>query len=240
MNSVLGVIPVRYNSSRFPGKAIATLAGKPMVQWVWERACAALPDVVIATDDKRIHDVCRKFGAKVVMTSKKCQSGADRVAQVAEKMPFSGYLNIQGDEPLIAPPLLKSLSLALRDPAVHLVTAACPLAAQDAGDPNVVKVVTEKSGNALYFSRAAIPHSVTAGAKYLKHIGIYGFKRKTLLRFTRIAQPEIEKRERLEQLRALYHGIPIRVILVKHDTIGVDTPQDFKKAETLIKKYGIV
>ncbi len=231
---VLGVIPARWGSTRFPGKPLHLIAGKPLVRHVWERCleCRQLDEVVVATDDERIAAAVRDFGGRVVMTSPDHVSGTDRIAEVARKRPGCEHIiNIQGDEPLISPALIGRLAQALaKVPTLPMVTAANPLApgAPEISDPNVVKVVIDRHGKALYFSRSVIPHPRNGTEKdlvYLRHKGIYGFRRDFLLRFVRWKPSMLERVEGLEQLRAMENGAEIRVLLTDDDSPGVDTPE---------------
>lgn len=231
---MLGVIPARWGSTRFPGKPLHLIAGKPLVRHVWERCleCRQLDEVVVATDDERIADAVRDFGGRVVMTRPDHVSGTDRIAEVARKRPgCSHIINIQGDEPLISPALIGRLVRALaRDPELPMVTAANPLApgATEIADPNVVKVVIDRHGRALYFSRSMIPHPRNGAEKdliYYRHKGVYGFRRDFLLRFVRWQPSMLERVEGLEQLRAIENGAEIRVLLTDDDSPGVDTPE---------------
>lgn len=220
---VLAVIPARFESHRLPGKPLADIAGKPMVQHVYERASASAVDrVVVATDDVRIRDAVSAFGGEAVMTRSDHVSGTDRVHEAAGRAlagPGDIIVNVQGDEPLLDPTLVDRLVEAVRDGA-DVATAATPVA--DAADPNVVKVVCDASGHALYFSREPIPH----GGPYLQHLGVYAFRRDALERFVTTSPGRLERIERLEQLRVLESGGRIRVVLVDRAHPSVDTPAD--------------
>ncbi|HQZ28427.1 MAG: 3-deoxy-manno-octulosonate cytidylyltransferase [Verrucomicrobiales bacterium] len=232
-NQVLGVIPARWGSTRFPGKPLHLIAGKPLIQHVWERCqeCARLSIVTVATDDERIANAVRDFGGQVTMTSPDHPSGTDRAAEVAAAFPEASHiLNIQGDEPLIDPGLIDSLAGALLDdPALPMITAANPLFATDPLliDPNVVKVTITADGHALYFSRSLIPHprTVPDDLLYYRHKGIYGFRRDFLFDFVKWEPSLLERTEGLEQLRALENGARIRVVLTDDTSPGVDTPE---------------
>ena len=237
MSEVTAIIPARWASTRFPGKPLVKLRGKPLVQHVWERARRAksVDRVIIATDDMRIAEAAFDFGAEVALTSPKHPTGTDRLAEVARHLePSSIVLNVQGDEPDIAPSTIDRLVRALReDPGLGMVTAANPVSTvADLRNPNVVKVVTDLAGRALYFSRSVIPHDRdgSGGTKYLRHQGIYGYRRKVLLDFVKWRPTPLEKAEKLEQLRALEHGVAIGVIVVKRPSIGVDAPEDVARA----------
>lgn len=244
------VIPARWGSTRFPGKALHLIAGRPLLQHVWER-CLRVPSVkkiVIATDDRRIKTVAEHFGAEVMMTSKRHQSGTDRMAEVAEQLEkkrkkFTHFINVQGDEPLINVKLVDRIARTmLNDPKIEIITAATPL--QEASqllDSNLVKVVVNCHHNALYFSRAAIPfhrdlHDFKSAVKPLLHLGIYGFRRDILKAFVTYRPSPLERCEKLEQLRALEHGIMIRILTTSHRALGVDTPEDARRIELYFKK----
>lgn len=229
---ILGAIPARWGSTRFPGKALHEIAGKPLVQWVWERCqgCRRLDDLVIATDDDRIREAAEKFGAEVAMTSPDHPSGTDRIAEVARQFPEHGaIINIQGDEPLIEPGLIDDLAQQLLDdPNLEMVTAANPLGDLDLlDDPNVVKVVLNRSSEALYFSRSCIPfrRSEVEGLKFYRHKGIYGYQRDFLLNYVAWPPGLLEQSEGLEQLRALENNARIHVVITEDDSPGVDTPE---------------
>jgi 3-deoxy-manno-octulosonate cytidylyltransferase (CMP-KDO synthetase) len=237
---VIGLIPARWSSSRFPGKPLHILAGKPLVQHVWERVsrCHSLADVAIATDDDRIRVAAEAFGAKVIMTSPDHASGSDRLAEAVQSFPQATHVvNIQGDEPLIDPVLVDQLAESLlADPSLSMATAATPIAnPEDAENPNVVKVVLDKNGNALYFSRSLIPYPRnTAVNPALRHLGIYAYRRDFLENYVRWEPTPAERTESLEQLRALENGAKIRVILTKDTSVGVDTPEQALLVEQLI------
>jgi 3-deoxy-manno-octulosonate cytidylyltransferase (CMP-KDO synthetase) len=240
------VIPARWGSTRFPGKCLHRIAGKPLVQHVWERSLEAkgISRILIATDDDRIAESALNFGAEVVMTAENHPSGTDRIAEVATRLPgITHFINVQGDEPLIDPNLIESLaSSMLKDPRTAMITAATPfLKATEAEDPNCVKVVIAASGYALYFSRSLIPfhrdsHDTKSAVTPLLHLGIYGYRRDILRKLVRLSPSPLEQCEKLEQLRALEHGVPIRVVLTDHRGIGVDTPSDAILVEKLLRK----
>ncbi len=233
----VGVIPARYQSSRFPGKPLVMISGKMLIQRVWEQSRKAkeLDDVIIATDDPRIQTAAESFGARVVLTPVECNSGTDRLAQVAVSAEAgAGYfVNIQGDEPLISPGLIDDLVIALKaERRAAVVTACYPLDNDLAGDPNICKVALDERDFALLFSRCPIPFARTKfHAGYLKHLGIYAYRRKQLLQFTKYLQTPLEIAESLEQLRFLEKGMKIKVIRSEHDSFGVDVPEDIKKIE---------
>ena len=243
MSEVTAIIPARWASTRFPGKPLVELRGKPLVQHVWERANRAkrVGRVIVATDDMRIAEAAFAFGAEVALTSPKHPTGTDRLAEVAGKLKSAAIiLNVQGDEPDIAPSTIDRLVGALQDdPGLGMVTAANPVTdLADVQNPHVVKVVTDLAGRALYFSRSVIPHDRDGrrGIRYLRHQGIYGYRRKVLLAFVKWKPTPLEQAEKLEQLRALEHGIAIGVIVVRRGSVGVDVPGDVAKAERALRK----
>ena len=233
--SVLCVIPARYGSKRFPGKALASETGRPLIQHVYESAARAgrIDTVVVATDDERIRAAVEAFGGRAVMTRPDHPCGTDRVAEAAASFPDAAIvINLQGDEPELDPALLDRLVDAMqKDPKTELATLAGPLSAEDAADPNAVKVVLTSDGDALYFSRAPIPAArdgeKARRAPVLLHFGIYGFRAGALRAFARMPQTPLELTERLEQLRWLEHGRRIRVLVTDHRPVGVDTPEDY-------------
>lgn len=209
-----------------------------MVQHVWDRCTesGAFSRVLVATDDERIANAVRGFGGEVAMTSPDCQSGTDRVAEVARKFPDAEVLvNVQGDEPLIAPEALRELASAFEDPSVELATLVRPLLPEERANPNVVKAVLAQNGDALYFSRADLPFDRDGAndprAPRYGHLGLYGYRRATLLRLASLPPSPLEQVERLEQLRALEAGIRIRCKVTRHTSFGVDTPADLARAE---------
>jgi 3-deoxy-manno-octulosonate cytidylyltransferase (CMP-KDO synthetase) len=242
MSKTAIVIPARWASTRLPAKPLLPLAGKPLVRHVWERCSKVrgVDAVIIATDDMRIAEAAFEFGAEVAMTSPRHPSGTDRIAEVAKNLAgFDIVLNVQGDEPFIQPALIEKLAAALReDKKLEMSTAACALDPTGLANPNCVKVVTDLAGNALYFSRAPIPcdRDGDANPSRLRHLGIYGYRRKFLLDFVKWKQTPLEKSEKLEQLRALEHGAKIRVIKTKPAGPGIDTPEDLKAAEKFLAK----
>jgi 3-deoxy-manno-octulosonate cytidylyltransferase (CMP-KDO synthetase) len=260
MTKAVGIIPARWGSTRFPGKALYSIAGKPLLRHVWERCRRSrkLDRLVIATDDFRIAEAAFDWGAEVAMTSPNHASGTDRIAEVAAKMKqFAHVINIQGDEPLIDPKLIDRLVKALQaDRKLEMVTAAHPFEdPRDVASPHQVKVVFNLEGDALYFSRAPIPASRNGGLQtaadgkrrfvngrslisYFRHQGIYGFKRELLLRFVRWKTSPLELAESLEQLRALENGVRIRVVMTGSGSPGVDTPEDARLIERLISSAG--
>ena len=228
---VLCIIPARYASTRLPGKPLRDIAGKPMVVRVYERAVQArlVQDVVVATDDERIRAVVESCGGRAVMTRADHATGTDRLAEVAAKMTDCDLIiNVQGDEPLIDPAVIDALiEPFLTDEGLSMATVKTVLADEaEMENPNNVKVITDRSGNALYFSRARIPYARNPGAKVYKHIGIYAYRRDFLLAYARMPQTPLELSESLEQLRALENGYRIRVVETDAVFIGVDTEED--------------
>jgi len=235
----LGVIPARYGAQRFPGKPLALIAGKPLVQRVYEQARQAqrLDRVVVATDDLRIADAVKKFGGEVVMTPSTCPSGTDRAAEVARQSDCDRIVNIQGDEPLMRPEMIDQLVDGLGDS--DMATLARPIeSAEILADPNNVKVVFAHNGNALYFSRHPIPFVRDTGAttKHFRHLGIYAYQREFLLKFVQLPQSALEQAEKLEQLRALENGFTIKVLVTPYDSVGVDTPADVQRVEKILRE----
>ena len=240
----IGIIPARYASVRFPAKALALIAGKPLVQRVVEQCqkATSLAEVIVATDDERIAAACRKF-CPVEMTRADHPSGTDRIAEAAARRNCDAVINIQGDEPLIDPHVINVVAGLLN--INEMSTAAAPLTKiEEYDNPNVNKVVVTAAGRALYFSRRTIPYVRDAAARspqeqlaafpFLKHLGIYGYRRETLLRLVQIPVSSLEAAEKLEQLRALENGIQIAVARVDYDSIGVDVPEDVARVEAIL------
>ncbi len=242
MPKVVAILPARWGSTRFPGKPLHPIAGKPLIQHVWERCLRArsLDDVIVATDDMRIAEAAFAFGAEVSLTSPKHQSGTDRVAEVAKKLRgVTHVINVQGDEPAIDPRLIDRLARAMTaDSKIGMITAANVFGKNEpAENPNAVKVVLDRDSNALYFSRSAIPFARdrdVAPPRY-RHQGIYGYSTRFLLRFVQWKPTLLEQTEKLEQLRALENGAKIRVLITKCASVGVDTPEDIEQVERLLK-----
>lgn len=237
---ILGIIPARFASTRFPGKALAPIAGKPMVQHVYERAKMAryLDDVVVATDDRRIADAVARFGGRVKMTRDDHPSGTDRLAEIASADLSQIYVNIQGDEPLIDPEAIDTAVQAITfDDSIPMATLRKRIAVpREITDPNVVKVVTDITGNAIYFSRSAIPFErdgPSANPLYWKHVGLYVYRRDFLLQYPDLPIGPLEATERLEQLRALENGYRIRVVETDYESMGVDSPEDLERVNQL-------
>ena len=239
---IVAMIPARYASSRFPGKALADLCGKPMIQHVVERAREArlLDEVRVATDDRRILETVQAFGGKACMTSPDHASGTDRIAEAVRDLACDLVVNIQGDEPLIDPRVIdQAVEPLVADDRVDMGTLGRPMGIAEAADPSKVKVVLDRQDFALYFSRAPIPYlrdGAPAGIElpYLLHIGLYVYRRSTLLRLAALPPTPLEERERLEQLRALEHGIRIRVVVTHHESFGVDTPADLERVRRMM------
>ncbi len=251
-DAIIGAIPARYASVRLPGKPLRLLAGRPMIEHVYRRSRQApsLSRVVVLTDDQRIADAVAEFGGECEMTPADCASGSDRIAHAARHWDAAAIVNIQGDEPLIDPVAIEAVARHLRrQPADAMVTLAAPISDHDFADPNVVKVVRDRRGYALYFSRAAIPYSrlLASGetprqpgaAERLAHVGIYGYRKDVLLRLAGLEPTPLERSESLEQLRALENGIPIRVLEVTSSEPGIDTPEDLARAEALLAATSI-
>jgi len=241
---VIGVIPARYSSTRFEGKILADILGKPMIQRVWEQAKQAflLDDLIIACDDERVAKVSHEFGAKVVLTAKGHISGSDRISEVVNPIDVKIVINIQGDEPLVHPMMIDTLAQALLDDSsLSMATLMRKIEdPHDIEDPHVVKVVVDKNNFALYFSRAPIPHKAhnceVQSPVYYKHIGLYGYTKDFLFTYKNLPVSQLEMIEQLEQLRVLEAGFRIKVIETKYDTIGVDKPQDIDKVIEYLKK----
>ena len=241
---IIGVVPARFSSTRFPGKPLALIAGKPLVQHVVERCLAAksLQEVIVATDDSQIRDVAQRY-CKVEMTRPEHPSGTDRIAEVASRLDCDALLNIQGDEPLIDPEVIDEVAAALAK--AEMSTAATAIRdPEDFANPNVVKVVVNAMDRALYFSRRTIPYVRDAASRsateqlaafpFLKHLGIYGYRRETLLQLVKLPMSPLERAEKLEQLRALENGIEIAVVRVNYEAVGVDVPGDVARVEQLL------
>jgi 3-deoxy-manno-octulosonate cytidylyltransferase (CMP-KDO synthetase) len=243
MRKVLIVIPARWHSTRFPGKPLYILAGKPLLRHVWERCLRArkIDHVIIATDDMRIAEAAFGWGAEISLTAAKHQSGTDRAAEVAHRAKgFSIIINVQGDEPLIDPRLLdRMVTILKQDRGLEMVTAAHPFEnPADEFSPHQVKVVRDQNGDALYFSRAPIPfvRDQAPRIKTLRHQGVYGFRRNLLLQFVKWKPTPLERAESLEQLRALENGVRVHVLITKEGSPGVDTPADAAALEQTLAR----
>ncbi|HKI69285.1 MAG TPA: 3-deoxy-manno-octulosonate cytidylyltransferase [Verrucomicrobiae bacterium] len=265
---IVGLIPARYASNRFPGKPLAPIAGKTLIQRVIEQCKKAksLSEVIVATDDQRIVEVAKKF-CRVEMTRADHPSGSDRIAEVVARCPCDGVVNIQGDEPLIDPAVIDAVAGALFQSAADILsadanssagwkpTAPCEMSTaatrikspEEYNNPNAVKVVVNVAGRALYFSRRTIPYLRDAARRseneqlaafpFLKHLGIYGYRRETLLRLVKFPVSPLENAEKLEQLRALENGIQIAVVQVDYDSVGVDAPEDVARVEKRLQNH---
>jgi len=243
---VVAIIPARYASTRLPGKPLADIAGKPMVWRVYEQAMKArlIEEVWVATDDVRVYDAVKAEGGNALMTSPEHPSGTDRLAEAAENIIADIYVNVQGDEPMLPPGMIDEAVAPMLDyPALNMCTVARETSdPYEMTDPAVVKVVMDEVGNALYFSRSPIPfhRDLWGGPLYInggscyKHIGLYVYRRDFLFRYAKFAPTALEQKEKLEQLRALGHGEKIKVVVTKHESIGVDTPEDLEKVRGIL------
>lgn len=239
---VIGIIPARYASTRFPGKVLADIDGRPMIQHVWERAKKSrlLDEVFIACDDDQVFDAAQDFGAKVIMTSPEHASGTDRIAAASKHSPAKVVVNIQADEPLLPEDVIDAVVRSLLDD--ERAAVATPVKKitnpDDVNNPHVVKVVMDKQGFALYFSRAPIPYNRDqkdfGELHYYKHIGLYAYRRDFLMKFKELPVSELEQTERLEQLRILQAGMRIKAIVTTYDSVGVDTPDDLIRVKTIL------
>jgi 3-deoxy-manno-octulosonate cytidylyltransferase (CMP-KDO synthetase) len=251
---ITAIIPARYASTRFEGKALADIKGKPMVRHVYERTALAqlVSEVIVATDDERIGTAVRSFGGRVVMTSRDHETGTDRLAEVAAGLDSEIVVNVQGDEPLIEPAMIdEAIRPLVEDPAIVMGTLKSRIRnLHDFLSPNVVKVVTDRNGFALYFSRSPLPNfrdkwndlkdEAFNSGKLLchKHVGLYVYRREFLLQYARMAPTQLELSEKLEQLRVLENGYRIKVVETAYESIGVDTPGDLEKVLEHLKKVG--
>jgi 3-deoxy-manno-octulosonate cytidylyltransferase (CMP-KDO synthetase) len=243
-SQVVIVIPARYGSSRLPGKPLVSLAGKPMIQRVFERAKLAKTAgrVIVATDDERIVSKVGEFGGEARMTRTDHRTGTERIAEVAAHVEGQVFVNVQGDEPLLDPAAVDAAVTALlEEPMAAVATVAVPIRTPaDIMDPNVVKTVLDFDDNALYFSRAPIPwvrdSAHKTHARHLKHLGLYVFQRDALLEYPTLPQGELERLEQLEQLRWMENGWKVRVAEVEHDAVSVDAPEDVERVEKLLQK----
>nr|WP_288957491.1 3-deoxy-manno-octulosonate cytidylyltransferase [uncultured Desulfovibrio sp.] len=237
----VAVIPARYASTRLPGKPLLDICGKPLIQRVWEIVShtRGLDDIVVATDDDRIADAVQAFGGKVCMTSPECKSGSDRVREVAKFLAVDVYVNVQGDEPLLEPSAIETLlAVFTQDKSVQVATLCSRISEEQARSPHQVKVVRDHAGNALYFSRAPLPfvREATESAVFLGHIGIYAYRADALRGFASLPPSPLEQTEKLEQLRFLQAGIPIRVLEVPLMGAGVDTPEDLERVRAVARE----
>lgn len=237
--SIIAVIPSRYASTRLPGKPLVDICGKPMVQHVYERVrqVSLFDEVLVATDDERIAAVVEGFGGAVCMTSPDCPSGSDRLIEVASSHPADIYVNVQGDEPLVEPSSIEKLAkVMLENDDLQMGTLCYPITAEQAQNPNLVKVVRAHNGNALYFSRSPIPFPRSGGIEpsYFGHLGMYAYRRDFLMNFGSLPYSPLENTEKLEQLRVLQAGVAIRVLEVEAAGPGVDTPEDLEEVRRII------
>jgi len=234
---VVAIIPARYASTRLPGKALKEIAGQPMIEHVYERTAQAerIDRVIVATDDRRIYDTVEDFGGEAKMTSKDHTTGTDRLAEVAKDLTAEVIVNVQGDEPLIVPEMInQAVNPLVADADLKMGTLKKRIPEEKADNPNLVKVVTDQEGFALYFSRAPIPYPRAGTADYYKHIGLYVYRRDFLLHYTNLEPTPLEKEESLEQLRVLENGYRIKVVETEHDCIGVDTPEDLEQVRKAV------
>ncbi|ABB31511.1 3-deoxy-D-manno-octulosonate cytidylyltransferase [Geobacter metallireducens RCH3] len=252
---ITAIIPARYASTRFPGKALAEIIGKPMVQHVYERTAKAglVSEVIVATDDERVAEAVRAFGGRVEMTSATHETGTDRLAEVAARIDADIIVNVQGDEPLIEPAMIdEAIAPLVADASIRMGTLKSRIKSlHDFLSPNVVKVVTDREGDALYFSRSPLPNFrdkwndlkdeafVTGRLLCYKHVGLYVYRRDFLLAFARMAPTPLELAEKLEQLRVLENGFRIRVVETSFESIGVDTPSDLDKVVEKLSRFQI-
>jgi len=251
-SNIIAVIPARYGSTRFPGKALVDIKGRPMIQWVYERTKRSelIDRVIVATDDERILRAVKSFGGEAIMTSSHHASGTDRIAEVVKSIECALVVNVQGDEPLIQPAMIdEAISPLVYDASIPMGTLCRKIEdREEAFDPNVVKVVFDRNNFALYFSRAPIPWDRDSWAgkgswkefsldgPLYKHIGIYVYRRDFLLNYSSMPQTALEAVEKLEQLRALEHGFRIKTVVTEHDSFGVDIPDDLGKILTRIEE----
>ncbi|MBU1148088.1 MAG: 3-deoxy-manno-octulosonate cytidylyltransferase [Candidatus Omnitrophica bacterium] len=238
----IGIIPARFGATRFDGKLLADFCGKPVIQHTWENAkkSKAIEDLLIATDDKRIYNAAKGFGAKAIYTSKAHKSGSDRLTEAVASIDANIVVNIQADEPLMHPAMIDDVVSAIqKDKTIQMATICHKVRdGHELVNPNVVKVVFDRNGLALYFSRSPIPYNANTENRTTnnyKHIGLYAYTKDFLFTFKSLPQSRLEKIEKLEQLRVIENGYKIKVIETKHDTVGIDTPEDLVKATELVK-----
>ncbi len=233
----IAVIPARLASTRLPRKMLRDIAGRPLIGWVYHavQAASMLSEVIVATDSNEILQVCREHGWNVRMTSSAHRSGSERVQEVSGSVEADVYVNVQGDEPLVRPEHISALLQVMQDPATLVGTLKTPCTAAEINNPNAVKVVTDKDGRALYFSRAAIPYDRDGSSpRYFKHLGMYAYRKAALDRFVTLPESSLERSERLEQLRFLENGIPIYVAETAFDSVGVDTEEDLQRVVQIL------
>lgn len=238
------IIPARYGSSRLEGKPLLKAGGKYIIQWVWEKAvkCKGIDRVIVATDDERIFDACKGFGAEVEMTSTEHKSGSDRIAEVAKRHPEIDYIiNVQGDEPLIEPENIELVRQGVvEDNTADISTLVREITDEgEVNNPNLVKCIFDVNSYAMYFSRSKIPYERNTGkSKFYGHLGIYGYKKEALFKMTSLPQTTYEMAESLEQLRALQNGMKIKIAIVKNIPVGIDTIEDFNKFKAMVESPG--
>lgn len=241
---IIGVIPARYESSRFPGKPLALINGKPMIWWVYTRCkeVKELDELYVATDDQRIVNTCNQYGIDVILTSDKHKTGTDRVGEVASKIDADIYVNIQGDEPLIEPNEIRDLLGCFEDESVYLANLKQEIVdLEEAAKTNVVKIVTDINDDALYMSRSVIPSNIKDGkmCKTYRHIGIYGFKKDFLFKYINMPQSPLELGEGVEMMRVVENGYKMRVHETKYESVSVDLPEHIQLVEEIMKKKSI-
>ncbi|MCH5252490.1 MAG: 3-deoxy-manno-octulosonate cytidylyltransferase [Lachnospiraceae bacterium] len=238
---IIGVIPARYKSSRFPGKPLVSICGKPMIYWVYKQAekVSEFDTVYVATDDERIQAACMEYDMKVIMTSDKHETGSDRVAEVAAKVEGDLFVNVQGDEPVINPEMIRQvISIFLEDDSVYFGSLKKEITdPEEIRATSTVKVVTDDKGDAMYFSRSVIPSNLKDGklARVFRHVGIYAYKRDFLLEFTKMPQSELELGEGIEPLRAMQKGYKMRLKETPYTSIGVDLPEHVERVERVLR-----
>jgi len=234
----IAIIPARLASTRLPRKVLRQISGHPMLAHVVEaaRQCPQLAEVIVATDSDEVLNVCKQHGWRAEMTSASHRSGTDRVWEVAQRTPADIYVNVQGDEPLARPEHISALLRPMQNARVLVATVKTPLSAADVNNPNAVKVVSDLEGRALYFTRATVPfdRDNAGSVRRFKHIGFYGYRREALEKFCSWPESELERAERLEQLRFLDHGVEIHVAETPYDTVGVDTEEDLRRVESIL------
>lgn len=236
------IIPARYGSSRLEGKPLLKAGNKYIIQWVWEKCskCKGIDRIIIATDDNRIFDACKNFGAEAEMTSSEHKSGSDRIAEVAKRHPEIGYIiNVQGDEPLIEPENIELVRRGVvEDNSADISTLVREITdKEEVNNPNLVKCIFDVNNYAMYFSRSKIPYERNEGkSKFYGHLGIYGYKKEALFKMTSLPQTNYEMAESLEQLRALQNGMKIKIAIVKNIPVGIDTIEDFNKFKEMVEK----
>jgi 3-deoxy-manno-octulosonate cytidylyltransferase (CMP-KDO synthetase) len=235
----IAIIPARLESTRLPRKMLREIAGQTLIARVYEgvRSSPLLDDVIVATDSDEILQVCRQHGWNARMTSASHRSGTERVHEISNSVAADVYLNVQGDEPLTRAEHIATLLDLMKDPNVHVGTLKTPASSEDIPNPNAVKIVADAAGRALYFSRATIPYDRDGlGPAYFKHLGFYAYRKAALDRFRALPESSLERSERLEQLRFLENGISIHVAETPYDTVGVDTEEDLRKAEEILRQ----